>query len=504
MSSKKSGVILGYIAMAITNISSFFLTPLMLTVFGTSEFGVYKLVLSFMSYFALADLGLSNAIVRYVSEYRTNKDKDSEGEFIGLVILIDLLMGGLVFIGCGLFYFYIPQIFQSSFSQKEIVLLKDLFFLVVISGILTLFVNLAAGILKSYERFTILKTMNILKTLVRVGLITVLLLLDFSPFEIVLVDTVLMMLVFVYSWYYCIKELKIKPVFRNIDSTYSKKILSYSLIVFVDAIAYHFFWAADAFIIGIYISSSAIAIYSIGTLLANLFFAVSIVISDVLMPEVVNQVTIGSDDRELTNYMIKIGRIKFLVLALPTLGFVFFGRKFINLWLGETFEEAYLIAILILIPQMISALADVALYVMWAKNKHKMKSFVSLGICIINILLTIILVQKYGIIGAAISTCLSFIAGYLVFNSIYFHKVLNLDMIRFTRETFSKLWLGLLITCLGIYIISLYGDVSWFVLLLQVVLATLVYVISFWFFGINHSEKQMVTSLLKKIGIVKK
>lgn len=499
MSSKKSGVILGYIAMAVTNISSFFLTPLMLIVFGTSEFGVYKLVLSFTAYFALADLGLSNAIVRYVSEYRTNNDKVSEGKFIGLVAIIDLLMGGALVLAGMFFYYYIPQIFQSSFTPSEIVLLKNLFFLVVISGILTLFVNLAAGILKSYERFSVLKTMNIAKTLVRVGLITILLLLDFSPFEIVLVDTVLIMLVFVYSWYYCVKELKIKPVFRNIDSKYSRKILSYSLIVFVDAIAFHFFWAADIFIIGIYISSTAIAIYSIGTLLASLFFAFSIVISDVLMPEVVKKVTLGSNNKELTSHMIKIGRIKLIILALPTLGFIFVGKEFINLWVGKEFTDAYLIAILILIPQMISALTDVGLYVMWAKNKHKIKSFVSLGICIINIFLTIILVQKYGIIGAAISTCFAFVSGYLVFNSIYFHKVLNLDMFRFVKETFHKMWFGFLIAILGGLLISFYAASNWFFLGIQSIGITVVYGLSLWFYGFNAYEKQLIMVPLKKV-----
>lgn len=504
MTSKKSGVILGYIAMAITNMSSFLITPLMLSVFGTSEFGVYRLVLSIMSYFALADLGLSNAIVRYVSEYRTNNDKHSESKFIGLVILIDLLMGGLVFIACVVFYYYIPDVFNSSFTYSEIELLKSLFLLVVISGILTLFVNIASGILKSYERFTVLKSINIAKTVVRVGLIVVLLLLDFKSFQILLMDVILLVIVFLYSWYYCVKELNVKPIFRNIDSKYSRLILSYSLIVFVDAIAYHFFWAADAFIIGVYISSSAIAIYSIGTLLANLFASFSVVISDVLMPDVVKQVAIGSADSELTNYMVKIGRIKLLVLALPTLGFIFFGEKFIQLWLGDTFIEAYWVAILILIPQMIAALADVALYVMWAKNKHKVKSFVSLGICVINILLTVILVQKYGIIGAAISTCVTFVAGYLVFNSIYFHKVLNLDMIRFTRETFNRLWIGLLVACLGINFISLFKGVGWLVLILQIGFATVFYVGSIWFFGMNDSEKQMVIPFLKKINFFKK
>lgn len=499
MSSKKSGVILGYIAMAITNLSSFFLTPLMLTVFGTSEFGVYKLVLTFTSYFALADLGLSNAIVRYVSEYRVNNDKQSEGKFVGLVTLIDLLMGGILFIVGIIFYYYIPQIFRSSFSLEEIELLKTLFFLVVTSGILTLFVNLAGGILKSYEKFSVLKTINISKTLVRIALIGLLLLLDFKAFEIVLVDTFLMILVFLYSWYYCVKELNVKPIFKNFDYGYSKKILAYSLIVFVDAIAFHFFWAADTFIIGIYISSAAIAVYSIGTLLSSLFFAFSIVISDVLMPDVVKQVASGSEDKELTSHMIKIGRIKFIILALPTLGFIFVGKQFINLWVGKEFHEAYVIALLILIPQMISALTDVGLYVMWAKNKHKVKSFVSLGICIINIFLTIILVQKYGIIGAAISTCFAFVAGYLVFNSVYFHKVLNLDMIRFVKETFHKMWFGFLLAIIGAFLISFYTASNWFLFGIQSIGITVVYVLSLWFFGFNEYEKQLIMVPLKKV-----
>lgn len=499
MSSKKAAVILGYLAMAITNISSFFLTPLMLAVFGTSEFGVYKLVLTFTSYFALADLGLSNAIVRYVSEYRANNDKYSESKFIGLVAFIDLLMGGLLLLGGIIFYNYIPEIFQSSFNQNEIVLLKDLFFLVVISGIMTLFVNLASGILNSYEKFSVVKAMNIAKTLVRVGLIVLLLILEFKSFEIVLVDTVLMILIFIFSWYYCIKELNIKPILSSVSSEFSKKILNYSLVVFVDAIAFHFFWAADTFIIGIYISSAAIAIYSIGTLLSSLFFAFSIVISEVLMPDIVKKVASGSNNEELTDHMIKIGRIKFIVLALPTLGFVFLGQQFINLWVGKEFHDAYLVAILILIPQMIAALADVGLYVMWAKSKHKVKSFVSLGICIINIFLTIFLVQKYGILGAAISTCLAYIAGYVIFNSVYFHKVLHLNMLRFIKETFHKIWIGFLIAIIGAFLISIYTVTNWYLLGLQCIAITAVYVLSLWFFGFNWYEKQLVMIPLKKV-----
>ena len=499
MSSKKAGVILGYIAMAITNISSFFLTPLMLLVFGTSEFGVYKLVLSITSYFALADLGLSNAVIRYISEYRANNDKESESKFVGLVGFIDLMIGGVLLVLGVLFYSYIPQIFKNSFTISEIGLLKKLFFLIVISGVFTLFLNLATALLKAYEKFPLLNVINIIKTFVRTGLVAILLLSKFKSYEIVLVDTVLISIVFAYTSYYCLKNLNITLRFKNFDINYSKKILSYSLIVFVDAVAFHFLMAADSFVIGIYISSKAIAIYSIGTLLSSLFFSFSIIISDVLMPDVVGKVTQGASNIQLTDYAIKIGRIKSILLALPIIGFVFFGKQFIHLWVGDDFSIAYYVALLVLVPQMISALMDVPLYIMWAKNKHRIKSFMSLVISIINVGLTIFLVKKMGIIGAAISTCFAYVSVYLIFNTILYHKVLKLDMIRFVKEIFSKLWIGLFVASLGAYAISLYVSYNWFVLIFQFITVSIIYITSIWFFGMNKSEKQLILLPINKL-----
>ncbi|MCF6182103.1 oligosaccharide flippase family protein [Lutibacter sp.] len=502
MSNKKVGVVLGYIAMIVNNAFSFFLTPLMLMVFGTNEFGVYKLALSITSYFALADLGLNNAIVRYVAEYRTNKDKESESKFVGFVAFIFLIIGGIVLLLGSIIYSYIPQIFENSFSITEINLLKKLFFLIAITGTVMLYVNLALGLLKTYEKFAVINIIKIVKTFVRTGLIVILLLSGYKSFEIVLVDTIVMVLVFIFTSYYCLKILNVTINFKGFNIRYSKKIFSYSIIVFVDAVAFHFLMAVDSFVIGIYISSKAIAIYAIGTLLSSLFFSFSIIISEVLMPSVVSQVTQGASNTELTNYAIKIARIKSILLSLPIIGFVFFGKQFINLWVGPEFWIAYYIALLVLIPQMISALMDVPLYIMWAKNKHKIKSFVSLGISILNVVLTVVLVKKYGIIGAAYSTCFALLSVYLIFNSILYHKILKLDMIRFIKETFSnKLWLGLMIASLLAYLISLFEIKGWLMLIFQFVIVTIVYIISIWFFGMNSSEKLLVTSPLKQIRI---
>lgn len=393
MKSRKIGVILGYLAMVIQNLSSFILTPLLIAAFGDGNFGVYKLVLTISSYFALADLGLSNSIVRYVSEYKAKKDKISESKFISLIVLINILVGTvLIFIG-----FFVssklPLIFSRSFLSSELDLLKRLFFLTLINGVFNLFSNLATGIIKSYENFAFLKLINIVKTFIRFVVALLLISLGLGPFAIILMDTLLSILILIITSIFCFNNLKIKISFKLINRKYAKVILSYSTVVFIDAIAFHLFWNADNFIIGILLSSSAIAVYSIGTVISTMFFSFSLIVSDVIMPGIVEQVTNKTMDSELTNSMIKIGRIKLAFLALPVIGFIFLGKDFITLWVGEGYIQAYTISIIVIIPSMIAATYDTGLYIMWAKNKHKIKSMVSLVISGINIILTIVLVK---------------------------------------------------------------------------------------------------------------
>lgn len=504
MRGKKIGVILGYLAMLIQNLASFILTPLLIVAFGDGNFGVYKLVLSISSYFALADLGLSNAIVRYISEYKAKNDKISESKFVLLIILIDILVASVLMLMGIFMYSKLPLIFGSSFLTSEMDLLKSLFFLTLIDGVFNLFTNLTSGIIKSYENFGLLKVINILRTFVRFGFAIMLIRFGKGAFSIILLDTILSFLILASTSYYCIIKLRIKLSFNLLSKKYAKEILSYSLIVFIDAIAFHLFWNADNFIIGIFLSSSAIAVYSIGAQISSLFFSFSIIVSDVIMPGIVTQVTNQASDEELTMSMIKIGRIKLILIALPVIGFIFLGKSFIHFWVGDGYAEAYSIALLVIIPSMIAAVYDAGLYIMWAKNKHKVKSIVSLIISGLNIVITVVLVRVIGIIGAAIGTAFAYTAGYVFFNTIYFHQVLNLDMIRFFKETLAKTWIAIIATSLFALIISQFQQTSLIYFAIKVVLITFIYVLLMWKIGLNKEEKTMISNILVKSARINK
>ena len=60
----KIGIVLNYVNMILGNLIPIFYTPIMLTLLGQSEYGLYKLASSVTSYLSLISMGLGSAITR--------------------------------------------------------------------------------------------------------------------------------------------------------------------------------------------------------------------------------------------------------------------------------------------------------------------------------------------------------------------------------------------------------------------------------------------------------
>ena len=53
---------------------------------------------------------------------------------------------------------------------------------------------------------------------------------------------------------------------------------------------------------------------------------------------------------ELTDEFIKVGRIQYYIIFLMASGLVLVGKEFFNIWAGHGYEDAYYIALLLIIP----------------------------------------------------------------------------------------------------------------------------------------------------------
>ena len=66
------GVVLSYIAQIVQIFITIFYTPVMLKFLGQSEYGIYQLAYSVVSYLSLFNFGFSSAYVKFYSECKEN------------------------------------------------------------------------------------------------------------------------------------------------------------------------------------------------------------------------------------------------------------------------------------------------------------------------------------------------------------------------------------------------------------------------------------------------
>ena len=84
----KTGIVLNYINITLGNLIPVFYTPIMLSLLGQKEYGLYKLSSSVTSYLSLISLGIGSAVVRYLIKAREEEGKEAEERVLGLFMVI--------------------------------------------------------------------------------------------------------------------------------------------------------------------------------------------------------------------------------------------------------------------------------------------------------------------------------------------------------------------------------------------------------------------------------
>ena len=129
----KIGIVLNYVNMILGNFIPIFYTPIMLSLLGQSEYGLYKLASSVTSYLSLISMGLGSAITRYLIKSREEEGKEAEERMFGLfdvifngIAVATLIVGTLLTIGLPLWY-------AKSLTAAELSRMKLLVFMMVIN-----------------------------------------------------------------------------------------------------------------------------------------------------------------------------------------------------------------------------------------------------------------------------------------------------------------------------------------------------------------------------------
>lgn len=494
----KLGSILSYATIFINTVVGLIYTPIMTRMLGQSEYGLYSLIATVISYLTVLDLGFGNAIIVYNSKIRAKNNKDEEYRLNGMFLIIYSIIGIIAFFAGVALYLNVENLFGNTMTAMEIDKAKTMMVILIFNLVITFPFTVFSSLITAYEKFVFSKLLNIIRILLMPCIMIPLLFMGYKSIAMVIVTTIINIVVIIANTIYCIKKLKVKFRFGRFNVALLKEIFGYSFFVFLAIVIEKINWGVDKYLLGALVGTTAVAIYSVASQLNNIYLSFSTAITGVLLPKVTKMVSANCDDEELSDLFIKVGRIQYIIMALIITGFVIFGNDFILLWAGEEYQSAFYIACILMIPVTVPLIQNLGGSILQAKNKHKFKTVVFFIMAIGNIAISIPLINRYGEIGAAIGTAILFVLGSIIFMNIYYYKVIHINIPKFWKEIFK---LTIPVAIIFIPSMLLLRNVKFNIIGLAfgIIIYTCLYSILIWKMGMNSYEKELIIKPIKKI-----
>ncbi|MBO4983388.1 MAG: oligosaccharide flippase family protein [Clostridia bacterium] len=491
--SKKIGAILSYLATILTSAVSIFLTPFILSRLGDAEYGVYRIVQSFTGQLALISIGLGTIASVFIAKYNVRKDENALKEkenFVAMGITIATVLSVILLIIGGILFFFVDDLYANTMTSDQLQLVNKMYVVLVINVALYLFRDIFVGIVHGYERFVYCNGLKVLRILLRVALIIVLLGIGMRSLALVLCDLALTVFMLLCDVFYCFFVLKLKAKFHFFDKALFRNIFSFSLAMFLQTFVNQVNQNLGSVILGAMVVPELVTVYALALSLYLAFNSVVSSIATLYTPEAAQLVQRGATEDELSDFTIKVGRIQAITSTLIVGGFLIVGRQFVEIWTGASKMDVYYLALILMVPTVISTMFTGANSLLDAYMKRMGRSIILLITAIINIVLSIVLIRFIGYWGAAISTAVSVVVGQIIAMCIYYKKVFGFKVIRFFIGSFKGILLSLIIALAVTFPFGYLNLGNLVMLLVKGVVFVAVYGACMLLFGMTKNEKQ--------------
>lgn len=501
MNQRKTGIFLSYLNIVLHAVVGFLYVPLLLHYIGKNEYGLYQLIGSLIAYFSIMDFGLTAAVTRYYTKYKAMDDKRGMENLLAISLcgyggatLLSLTVG----VVC---YFHIDQIFGSSMSIPELAEARQMFLLLLFNIAVSLSTMVFQSVINAYEKFLFLKGLSTIQLILQPALVVLILQRYPTAMAVAVAQTIINVALNIARIYYCFDKLHITIKYHYWSQELFQGFKKLALSVFVVTLIDQVFWKTNQIILGIVQGTSAVAVYSIASLIYMNYLALSTAISGVYLPHITEMVAKHQPISSLSSLFIQIGRWQYYLLALVASGFIIFGREFIFIWAGKGFEDAYWITILIILPFTIDLIENIGLAILQAMNHFDFRAKIYFVTGILNLILAIPLGIRFGGIGCAIATGTSMLIGNGILMNLLYGKFIGLDIISFWRQI-TKITISILACLLiGIGVNYLLPGGGKIIFVIKIFGYMVLYAIIIYLTAMNKDEKGKIKNMVKRFTI---
>jgi len=315
------------------------------------------------------------------------------------------------------FVFGIVIVMVFCFIAKALDLLDDrVIFIVSTLLVAGLVQKLSQYVFQIYQNTKLLMRTILITEYISLGIVVLVLYNDWYNDAFVILY-IYSFFVFISSIYLINKLFKEYSFKKYLDIKVIKNVLKISLFLFPASYSMALIQSSDFVILEHSLGYEVLGEYSFAYSLASIVSGFSMALTFFWYSSVVY-----ADDEKLIALIKKITKISLLFFAFVVLGYYLFTEPVVNL-INEEYVSVFNIVMILVIGFFINILNQIFQGVMYAKKKEKYILIDTAFCALINIVLNIVFIPKYGVIFAAFSTSISYLILY-TFRFNYIFKLL--------------------------------------------------------------------------------
>lgn len=439
-SQRRTGIVLSYINFAISIIGNLVLTPVLMHLLGDEQYGLYQVMRSFGGTLLMFNLGVSSMVARSIAR-RQAGEKDGQNTLaigIGLSAGLALLVGAAAMV----IHACIPAFYQGRYDAQQLKLAQNMFGLFAAASVCHILTDAFAGCLIGHEHFAANSLIITLKYGIRFGLLFACIQRGAAADVIAGVDLLVGAAALVCLAGYSLIVLRERVVWTRAAPGEIRRMASFSVAVLLQAIVTQLNTHMDPILLGRFADTvNVVAMYTCALTIYQMYHELISVFGHYYLARASRMVAQNATGRELTDLVIHPGQFQAAIALGMIMGFALFGRRFITLWIGKAYQDAYGIALILMIPALIPLVQSTAVSILDAKFSRMYRSVVLLAAVAVNVLLSIVLIQWIGHWGAAIGTAFSVLVGHGWMMNRYYARHIGLEVGRMFRRIFQPVLL---------------------------------------------------------------
>jgi len=387
-----------FIASMITMLFGFVITVLLGRYLGAGDLGLYRMVSTVYGIAMLfAAIGIPAAIIKYVAEYKGDRNKTNS--IVSSGVITSLLLG----IGFSVLFYLSSGIFEEIFRMPGLAgllkIISPVFPFALVGGVLL-------GMLNGLREMKKFGTATIIQSVLMLVISVLLIYFGFGVAGVV-IGVVLASV----GW--CLYLLLITRDYFEITfegyAENTKKMLVFGVQIFAGNAINLINYQADTIMIGYFLTATDVGYYGVAVGLSKFFWIIPQAVQTITYPAI-SKYWFNKNHAAMQIMIDKSLKYATCILLPIGLGVIFFAKDIITIIFGTEFGYSVLPLQILLVGTIINGgmqrpIGSILYAIGMPKQNLKIFTFAA----IVNIILNFLLIPYFGISGAATATTITFL-----------------------------------------------------------------------------------------------